>query len=41
MKLLFSIALIMLLTSCKTTPGTDRYIDLDISVPDSEFLIEW
>jgi hypothetical protein len=41
MKLLFSIALLVLLTSCKITPGTDREVELDISIPDSEFLIEW
>ena len=41
MKLLYSIALLVLLTSCKITPGYERTVDLDISVPDSELLIEW
>ena len=40
-RLLFSIALIVFLTSCKITPGHERSMELDITVPDSEFLIEW
>jgi len=39
--LIILILLSILLTSCKITPGTERSVDLDISVPDSEFLIEW
>jgi len=41
MKLLFSIALLVLLTSCKNTPGYDRNVDIDIGVPYSIYSIEW